>query len=270
MQIRMGDAPLTALKSKKGRALLCYLAVTGKKHSRSTLAGLLWTDISEKYARANLRKTLSRLKPHLRSHLTITRESIAFNRDMPHWLDVAEFEASVTPGSDLSRLQEAVSLYQGDFLDGYYLPDALLFNEWALVQRARLRGAVLRGLNALVTHFTIENDYRRAISFARRLLDIEPWQEEAHRELMGLLALSGRRSAALVQYERCRQILVEELGVEPGEETTALYERIRDGEFAPSSGQLEITTRGRGVNADQLLISETGLDRSPFSTNLPP
>ena len=86
--IHLDNAPLTALKSKKGQALLCYLAVTGKEHSRSALSGLLWTDVSEKKARANLRKTLSRLKPHLRSHLTITRESIAFTQDAAHWLDV--------------------------------------------------------------------------------------------------------------------------------------------------------------------------------------
>ena len=59
------------------------------------------------------------------------------------------------------------------------------------------------------------------------------------------------RSAALVQYEKCRQILIEELGVEPAAKTAALYERIRDGALAPSSERLEMTISERGEGADQ-------------------
>jgi len=65
-------------------------------------------------------------------------------------------------------------------------------------------------------------------------VDLEPWQEEAHREIMRLLALSGQRTAALAQYEACQHSLVEELGVEPSAETRALYEGIRDGTEPPS------------------------------------
>jgi DNA-binding SARP family transcriptional activator len=231
LHILLDDVPLTPTMSSKGKALLCYLSVTGKEHSRSALAGLLWTDIPETNARANLRKTLSRIKPHLGPHLTITRETIAFNPDAPHWLDVTDFEAGVKPGSDFIRLQEAVSLYQGDFLESFYLPDAPLFDEWVLSQRAWLRGAVLNGFQALVTHFTHEGEYETAISHARRLLNIEPWHEGAHRELMGLLALSGQRSAALMQYETCRRILAEDLGVEPAPATVTLYDQIRQGKF---------------------------------------
>jgi len=231
LHILLDDVPVKELKSAKGKALLCYLATTGIEHSRSALAGLLWTDIPETRARANLRKTLSRIPQYLHSYLTITRETIAFNRDAFQGLDVEAFETGVSPGSDLERLQAAVSLYQGDFLDGFYLPDAPHFDEWVLSQRARLRGAAMQALNALVRRFTSQGDYRTAISYARRLLEIEPWYEEAHREMMELLAISGQRSAALMQYETCRKILSEDLGVEPAPATTTLYEQIRQGQF---------------------------------------
>jgi hypothetical protein len=65
----------------------------------------------------------------------------------------------------------------------------------------------------------------------RRLLALEPWREEAHRYLMLLLARDGQRSAALAQFEICRQMLVDELDVEPGPETITLYEQIRAGEL---------------------------------------
>ena len=71
------------------------------------------------------------------------------------------------------------------------------------------------------------------MAYARRQVELEPWRESAHRQWMRALALSGQRSAALAQYEACRRILAEELGVEPEAETTALYERIRGGIEAP-------------------------------------
>ena len=67
---------LQSLKSRKGMALLCYMAVTRKTHTRSTLAGLLWTDMPESHARMNLRKTLSRIKL-FNPYLTISRETSA-------------------------------------------------------------------------------------------------------------------------------------------------------------------------------------------------
>jgi len=230
--------------SGKGQALLCYLSVSGEAHSRSTLAGLLWTDIPETNARANLRKTLSRIKPKLCSHLNVTRETIAFKPEAPHWLDVADFEAGLKPGSDFVRIQEAVSLYKGDFLENFYLPGAPLFDQWVMSQRAWLRGLVLNGFQSLVTHSAYQGDFKTAILYARRLLDIEPWHESAHRELMGLLMLSGKRSAALKQYETCREILAEDLGVEPDAATKILCEQIRQGQFSKSKFSKRLSFNG--------------------------
>ncbi|MDH4135985.1 MAG: AAA family ATPase, partial [Anaerolineae bacterium] len=73
--------------------------------------------------------------------------------------------------------------------------------------------------------------YEQAQSCAWRQVELEPWDEAAHQQLMRTLALSGQRSAALAQYETCRRLLAEELGVEPGKETTRLYEQIRNGKL---------------------------------------
>ena len=230
--IRQDGWPLVALKSQKGQALLCYLAVTGKAHSRSALAGLLWADVPEMNAQTNLRKTLNRLKPYLSDRLLATRSTLAFDRDASHWLDVAEFEANVAARVEIDRLEKAIALYQGDFMDGFYLPDAPLFDEWMLAQRARLRGSVLRALHAVLTYFSTEGAFDTAVTYARRLLAIEPWDEEAHRSLMRVLVQSGQRSAALMQYETCRRILADELGVEPAAETVTLYNHIRANRLA--------------------------------------
>ncbi len=73
------------------------------------------------------------------------------------------------------------------------------------------------------------NDIQQAIAFTRRIVEIEPWREAAQRRLIELLAESGQRAAALKQYELCRQVLLEELGVEPEVETTTLFEAVRAG-----------------------------------------
>ena len=240
LTLQQDDVPLTDIKSQKGVALLCYLAVSQKQATRPFLAALFWPDMPETQALMNLRKVLQRLQP-LRPYLVITRETVAFNQDTDYWLDVAEFEvgtaastllrADAAPG--IPHLQKATSLYQGDFLDGFMLADAPLFEEWVLAQRARLREAALTALQRLVAHFREDGRYETAVAYARQLLTIEPWHEETHRELMRLLALSGQRSVALAQYESCCHLLANELGVEPTAATVQLYEQIKVGELSP-------------------------------------
>ena len=81
----------------------------------------------------------------------------------------------------------------------------------------------------LTAHYQNQGNYEQVQRYAERQLALEPWREEAHRQLMWALAMDGGRGAALAQYETCRRLLADELGVEPAEETVALYEQIRDG-----------------------------------------
>ena len=83
-------------------------------------------------------------------------------------------------------------------------------------------------LRRLADHHEGLGEYEQAQQYAWRLVELEPWQEEGHQQLMRMLALNGQRSAALAQYETCRRLLADELGVEPSAETTTLYQNIRD------------------------------------------
>jgi DNA-binding SARP family transcriptional activator/predicted ATPase len=236
-EVRRDGDLIDGFRSGKAQALLYYLAATGRPHARPALSGLLWGEAPEDKARRNLRQTLSNLRHLVGPHLDITRQAVAFNRHSPYRLDVECFESLATgasPDEHVERLCEAVDLYRGDFLEGFYVRQAPAFEEWALAQRARLRELALSALHSLAVYYTQEGraGHSAALDYTTRLLALEPWREEAHRGLMLLLALGGQRSAALAQYKTCRQALAEELGVEPGPETTAIYERIRDGELS--------------------------------------
>ncbi len=235
LEIRRAGAAVPGFTSNKVQALLCYLAVTGRSHLRPALAGLLWGELSEASAQNSLRKALSNLHQLLGPYVDIRRDSVAFNRNSAYWLDVEAFEAGVGAAAGkihVVRLEKAAALYQGDFLAGFYVRDAPAFEEWALAQRARLRMLALQALHTLAIHHSRlgEDGRPAAIDYTTRLLALEPWREEAHLQLMLLLAASGQRSAALAQYETCRRLLAEELGAQPSEEIRETYELLLRGE----------------------------------------
>jgi DNA-binding SARP family transcriptional activator len=233
LRLARGGMAMNRLVSVKALALLVYLAVTGRSHSRQALAGLLWGELPEEDARRNLRVTLAELRKQLDPYLLISRQELAFNRESPYWLDVEVFRhklkgRGLTPAEQSTdQLRETIELYQGDFLEDFYVRDAPMFDEWVLGQRERLRKLVLEALHTLSARMIEVGEYATGIDYTSRLLTLDPWREEAHRQMMLLLALSGQRSMALAQYEDCRRVLADELGVEPSQETTALLLRIR-------------------------------------------
>ncbi len=221
--IHQNGAPLTGFKSSKAVAVLCYLAVAGQPGARTTLIGLLWSELGEANALMNLRHVLANLRELVGDHLVVTRQTVAFQRECPYWLDVQHFETGLK-SSNLTAVRAALALYQGDFLAGLEMRQAPLFEEWRSTERTRLRTLAVGALQTLADQ---SPDPAQAIADRRRLLALEPWRETAHRQLMERLADSGQVNAALAHYESCRQILTEQLAVEPAAETIGFYERLR-------------------------------------------
>ena len=169
------------------------------------------------------------------------------------WVDAAEFAQllqSAPPAGEesdagLASLEQAIGLYRGDFLDGFSLPDSAAFDEWALLSREHYRRLMSDALGRLIDWWARVGNHERALQYAWQLIDLDPWREEAHGRAMQLLALSGRRSQALAQYEVCCRLLREELGVEPAGRTTAIYERIKNGQPSSTTGRLSATSFDR-------------------------
>ena len=236
--VRCGDAAVRRFESQKARGLLAYLAMHREQAlSRDHAATLLWSERDERAARRNLRQVLYSLRTvfaeaALGGDLLIgDGQEIKLHTDLDVWVDVVDFERAVQRGMDgaepdSQQLGKAARLYAGDFLSGFFVRDCPPFEEWLITTQERLRESALASFHTLVAACLRRGESRMGIHYARRLLAIDPLSERGHRQLMRLYALSGRRTRALAQFEELRNLLNQELGVEPLAETTELYQKI--------------------------------------------
>ena len=249
-QTRRDGVLIGNFKSSSVRALLAYMAVEAHRpHSREVLADLLWPERDRETALGYLRSILADLRKVIGDReatppfLLIERECIQFNQASDYWLDVVALVDGIAAAMDASRpdlMEKTLALYHGPFLEGFSLCGAPAFEEWLMLHRERYVQDLLAGLHWLVSYYKSQGEYMQARRCLQQQLQVEPWQEKTHLQLMRLFAVDGCREAALTQYQTCRRVLAEEFGVEPTAETTALYQALRQGAF---SGQDETTRR---------------------------
>jgi DNA-binding SARP family transcriptional activator len=248
MQVIVQGQLISSFPYQKVRALLAFLAIESEQpHHRDRIADLLWTDQPESKARANLRKALSVLRQSLEGEtdqiplFLTTRHTIQFNPEVNHTLDIDILTQLLDPDQDqtgsvhklspksISDLEQAVALYRGPLLAQLQLPEQGAFEAWVRFHRERFHDAVINAYSELVAHYEAQRHYEKAQHYAQRQLQLEPWNEAAHRALMRIWAQSGRRAAALQQYMRCCQILEQEFAAQPEPVTMATWDAIRSG-----------------------------------------
>lgn len=235
------DGRPVSLRLQKELALLVYLAVTARPHTRMALATLLWPEHDQPGALAALRRTLHQMKVDLGEHLLqVTPQTVRIHPEAKLWLDTRQFSAAAhqcaghehppddLPAACVAALETAARLYLDDFLAGFSLPDSPGFDDWQFFEREGLRAECLRILALLTTTYERHGAYEQAIEMARLWLAREPYHEPAHRALIRLYALTGQQAAARRQYETCKRILTEQMGVQPSQETERLYRSLED------------------------------------------
>ncbi len=228
------------IQRRKTLGLFIYLVFTGQPHGRDILAALFWPDTDQSGARANLRRDISRLKKSLgEESLLLEGDNVRWNPEFDSWVDVREFQAKLDEAAAHDHLNgslcsgcsalltDAVNLYTDDFLAGFSLPDSLNFEEWQFFQAESLRRSLAGALQDLLGWHTSRGEFEQAIAHARRWLALDNLHEPAHQALIRLYAWAGQQAAALRQYQECARILRDGLGVEPDEETRALYEAVK-------------------------------------------
>jgi len=235
----LDDRPAIKFKTKRSQALLIYLVAENNlpaaTHRRELLIELLWPGMPPPSARRSLRQTLYYLRQAIENpdasegeadspFLLTDRSTVAINPTYPLQIDVADFQQILD--GDEAQWPEAVALYRGDFLEDFYLPDTNTFEEWAGARREDYRRQVLDALDKLTSDRLAREEYAEAEAYAHQQLKIDNLRENAYRQLMQLYARSGRQAEALSLYQKCLQILDQELGASPDQTTTALYEAI--------------------------------------------
>ncbi len=246
LTIHWNGARLARFESRKMEALLVYLAYTGQSQSREFLGELLWDDRTQKQSLANLRLLLHRLRPTV--ELVTTRRTVSAAQ--PYWIDARELSermmtVEAQPVQDMATvsqetitsLEYALSLYQGDFLVGFYIPDARNFDDWMFFERERLRLHVIKMTDLLIQIYLARGASLDGIRHAQRLLQVDPFHEGTRRNLMRLYRQAGQITAVKAEYETYRRLLADELQIEPTDETQALYAEIIQAERQPTSVQ---------------------------------
>ncbi|MCB9102397.1 MAG: tetratricopeptide repeat protein, partial [Anaerolineales bacterium] len=226
VQVEQNGVVVNGFVSRKAVAVLGYLAVEAKPISRSYLAQLFWEDKSEARGRGNLSRVINNLTKLLPGWLLVDYHTVQLNPTFVDQTDISSFKTYLAQGS-LGDLVRAVMLYRGDLMADLTLLDCPEFDIWLSGERERWQRQAVQALQQIIDHYLSRSEYDVAISFVERLLDITPWREESHQQMMMILARIGQRSAALIQYEICRRVLTQEFGVEPSAETTELYNRIK-------------------------------------------
>ncbi|HEY3099613.1 MAG TPA: AAA family ATPase [Methylomirabilota bacterium] len=220
--------PRITVTRRKGQALLALLALRpGSGYPREALTALLWPESSDEEARHSLRQELHELRRALATAktraLVVDGERIALDPDAVE-VDVVKFERLAADASP-EALKRAAALYEGDLLVGVGVRESA-FEDHLRAERERLRVRATGVFTRLLEYQTQRNLVEPAIETALRLLAMDPTQEAVHRAVMKLYASTGRRAAALRQYQECVAVLQRELDVEPEPATRQLYRDI--------------------------------------------
>lgn len=233
-------------RRSKRTALLCYLAaaVPNGLHRRDSLLALFWPELDETHARSALSQALYVLRNTLGEQAIVTRGDgeVGLGRDVV-WCDVRAFEAAL----DAGQFTEALALYRGELLDGFFVSDAPEFERWVERERGRLRERAAEGAWALAEARAAGKDMVQATRWARWAAALAPADEAVIRRLMTFLRGLGDRAAALRAYEAFAFRLTQEYELEPSTETVAFAEAMRHdqptvvapapGEPSPAGGQ---------------------------------
>ncbi|MFN8414216.1 MAG: tetratricopeptide repeat protein [Anaerolineales bacterium] len=216
---------------KKSKALLAFLILHPRQHTRERLALLFWGDTDIANARRALRVSLTEIRSMLGDTIVLgDQDSLRINSNYAIDVDVIEFLSISKWSADkgLVSLKERLKLYTGDFLEEFY-------DEWILQLREKYHGIYVDGLLQGAKTSRSIGDYIQAIDFARQVIQIDPFNELAYQHVMVCMSAQGEVEAAIRMYEGFKQNLLSEFGILPSPEIEKLNETLQKQKIAFSS-----------------------------------
>jgi DNA-binding SARP family transcriptional activator len=241
LRISINDTPVGRCVSSRARSVFAYLVVNRDAPvPRDVLMEQFWCDSDPKDARNSLNVALHSLRRACKSagDLPIVHYddgAYRLNTDLDLWTDVDDFlnlnergrkfEATNKIDAAIEAYEQALALYQGDFLSD------CPYEDWAAMLREKLRLLYLETLDRLSVIYLQREQFATCITLCQLILARDNCREDAHCRLMRCYARQNQHPLALRQYQACVEALQKELDVPPDEKTTALHERIRKREW---------------------------------------
>lgn len=266
------------LSQPKRFALLAYLAAAAPHgfHRRDTLLALFWPELDQEQARHALRQSLHFLRQRL-GPVVVRRgdEDVGLDPAVL-WCDAAAFEQAL----EGNRPVEALELYRGDFLPGFFVSGvAAELDQWMESERGRLRARAAQAAWAVADQAEAEGRHSDGAHSARRAVALAPDDEAGVRRLMAMLDRIGDRSGAFRAYEQLAKGLRTEFAVEPAPETQGLLAEVRRGRSAadPDFDQLvgrepvlqqlrtELRRALAGSGQPVLVLGEAGIGKTQLA-----
>jgi DNA-binding SARP family transcriptional activator/predicted ATPase len=247
IQLERSGAPLQGIRSRKALAVLSFLAVSSASTTRAALAALFWPQLPGDRALNNLSWAIGHLNRQIPGCITTEHAVVRCGAPSALTVDLLAFRALLAQADRLA-LAQAVALYRGELMQDFALDGCPQFELWLLEEREYWRQQVIQALERLIAQEQDRGDTQQALAHTLRLLEIDPYREQAQRVVMALLALDGQRSAALAQYDSFARSLQSELGIEPEAETQALYLQIRAGTLLAGAAEAEASAALRASN----------------------
>ena len=233
-------------------ALLAYLAATGATHSRDSLAALLWPESDRVRAQNSLRQVVRQLRSRLGDNLQATGRTLSLdtanniNVDIMALADhLKRAESKTTASEKLALLQDAYTLYRGDFLEGFSLADSLEFGEWHYFEGEKWRSRYLSLLEQLCELSLTQQQWPQGIIYARRWVQQDAFAETPRTYLLRFLKHLGQKSELQKEIARFQQTLQSELGIEPSTQFMAFAAELLSSAPPRSSVQPAPIAAGR-------------------------
>jgi LuxR family maltose regulon positive regulatory protein len=215
------------------KELFFYFVAHPQGLRKEQVMGVFWADSSQDNANSSFHSTNYRLRRALFHECVIHEDGLYyFNRQVPYWYDVEEFESLIKKAEKLQGDSEeraeyyhkAIELYRGDYLEEVY-------HDWCMLRREELREKYFSALTELAAFEVSQERVEEAIELYKKILARDDYREEVHREVMRCYALAGDRAMAIRYYKHLVKFLQEELEVPPMPETEEVYQAIVRGEI---------------------------------------
>ncbi|SDL10929.1 AAA family ATPase [Natronincola ferrireducens] len=235
------------LPFRKAEALFYYLMVH-KEATREVLVNLLWGEIEEETAKKNLRNAMYKIRKAFDLDIIISPQKsiVMLNPDIEIISDLKDF---------LEDSDKGIQAYTGDFLQGFSVKDGETFENWMFTTRESFKDMYIKKLYKKIRLLLEKKDYNTAEQYGKKLVAVDIFDERAYRTLMEIYTYQGANNKAIDTYNRLCEILDQELGVTPDNQTKDMFRNIlanRDNSETNKPGTLEDFFYGRNKEVQLL------------------